>query len=105
MKDQIQEATFVIENPLSALKVSVPRQTGRYHIMAGAFRFEENAHKKVRQLTDRGYSPRLIGKNRYGLHQVIYSSHEDRKDALQALRDIKRGENPDAWLLVQNLDK
>lgn len=104
VEHQIQEATFVIETPLPALTVAVPKHTGRYHIMAGAFRVEANAAKKVAQLTKKGFHAKEIGVNKYGLHQVIYSSHEDRLEALQTLRQIKRTENKDAWLLVQDLD-
>lgn len=105
VETQIQEASFVIENPLPALNLTLLKETGKYHIIAGAFRIESNASKKVRQLTEKGYSAKQIGKNRYGLHQVVYSSHEDRLEALQALRNIKNTENKDAWLLVQELDK
>ncbi|MCH2489942.1 MAG: SPOR domain-containing protein [Flavobacteriales bacterium] len=103
--DQIQEATFILENPLPVLNVSIPKQTGKYHIIAGAFRIEENAQKKLEQLQEKGYSARAIGKNRYGLHQVVYQSFEDRLEALRSLRSIKATENKDAWLLVQELDQ
>lgn len=105
VEEQIQEATFVMSNPLPALNLTVEKETGRYHIVAGAFRIEQNAQKKITQLAKKGYSARLIGTNKYGLHQVVYSSHEDRLEALQTLRTIKRQENKDAWLLVQNLNK
>ncbi len=105
VESQIQEATFVIESPLPAINVTLPKQIGKYHIVAGAFRIEDNAHKKIAQLTAKGFSPKLIGKNKYGLHQVVYSSYEDRLEALQSLRSIKRTENKDAWLLVQELKK
>lgn len=105
IENQIQEATFVIENPLPALNVTLAKETGHYHIVAGAFRIEANAAKKVRQLSEKGFVARTIGQNKYGLHQVIYSSHEDRLEALQTLRTIKRTENKDAWLLVQDLNK
>ncbi|PKA82881.1 sporulation related protein [Ulvibacter sp. MAR_2010_11] len=104
VENQIQEATFVLENPLPSLNITLPKRTGKYHIIAGAFRVEENAQTKVAQLIEKGYSPRLIGINRYGLHQVIYSSHENRLEALQTLHTIKRTENVDAWLLVQDMN-
>jgi nucleoid DNA-binding protein len=103
VESQIQEATFVISDPLPALRISVPKEYGRYHIVAGAFRIEANAYKKLDQLADKGFTPRLIGKNKYGLHQVVYSSHEDRLEALRELRNVKRTENSDAWLLVKSL--
>ncbi len=104
VENQIQEATFIISDPLPALKISVPKQYGKYHIVAGAFRIEANAYKKLDQLAAKGHYGRFIGKNKYGLHQVVYSSHEDRLEALRELRIIKRTENSDAWLLVKSLD-
>ena len=103
VENQIQEATFVIENPIPTISITLPKQAGKYHIVAGAFRIESNAHKKVSQLEAKGFAPRIIGKNKYGLHQVVYESHEDRLEAIQQLRTIQRSENKDAWLLVEEL--
>lgn len=100
---KIQEATFSL-NPLPAITLNVTKQTGNYHIVAGAFRIEDNCDKKVAQLKAEGFSARKIGANRYGLHQVAYASYEGRLDALKALRTIKKTHNKDAWLLVQKLD-
>ena len=105
VESQIQEATFIIDNPLPTVHVTIPKEQGKYHIVAGAYRIEANAQKKIDQLTSRGFSPKTIGVNKYGLHQVIYSSHEDRLEALRALRNIKNTENKDAWLLVKKLDQ
>ncbi|WP_245574847.1 SPOR domain-containing protein [Aequorivita capsosiphonis] len=101
--NQIQEATFVIENPLPVLSLHLPKHSGKYHIVAGAYRLEDNADKKIEQLREKGYSPLKMETTRYGLHQVLYSSFEDRKEALNNLHEIKRTENADAWLLVQEL--
>ncbi len=100
---KIQQATFNL-NPLPAITLNVTKQTGNYHIVAGAFRIEENCDKKVQQLKANGFSARKIGANRYGLHQVVYASYEGRLDALKALRSIKKTHNRDAWLLVKKLD-
>tara|TARA_R100000935_G_scaffold36196_1_gene56982 strand:- start:82261 stop:83238 length:978 start_codon:yes stop_codon:yes gene_type:complete len=105
VESQIQEATFIIDNPLPAVRVTIPKEQGKYHIVAGAYRIEANAQKKIDQLVARGFNPKAIGVNRYGLHQVIYSSHEDRLEALRTLRTIKTSENKDAWLLVKELNK
>ena len=104
LENKIQEATFVIENPLPAVTLNVTKQSGNYHIIAGAFRIEENSDKKVSQLKDQGFKARKIGVNKYGLHEVVYASYEDRLEALEALRTIKRTHNSDAWLLVKELD-
>ena len=98
----IQEATFFGKSPLElpAIELEVTKiNTGNHHIIAGAFRVEENANKKVRQLRRRGFDASYIGVNRYGLHQVTYGSFVDPQEALQFLKKIKRTESRDAWLL------
>jgi len=104
LEQRIQQATFIIDNPLPAISLNVEKQSGRYHIVAGAFRVEANSDKKVGQLQRKGYNARKIGKNKYGLHQVVYSSYESRSEALKALRQIRYNHNRDAWLLVKKLD-
>lgn len=100
---RIQQATFNL-NPFPAITLNVTKQTGNYHIIAGAFRIEENCDKKVKQLKSDGFSARKIGANKYGLHQVVYASYETRFEAKKALRNIKKTHNRDAWLLVKQLD-
>ncbi|HNU58748.1 MAG TPA: SPOR domain-containing protein [Aquaticitalea sp.] len=100
---KLQEATFVIDNPLPSVTLTVDKQAGNYHIVAGAFRIEENSNKKVEQLKALGYNARNIGPNRYGLHEVVYSSYETSEDALKALRQIRREHNSQAWLMVKKL--
>tara|TARA_R110002049_G_scaffold307520_1_gene508227 strand:+ start:38636 stop:39574 length:939 start_codon:yes stop_codon:yes gene_type:complete len=104
LETKIQQATFVIDNPLPAITLNVTKQTGNYHIIAGAFRVEENCDTKIEQLKADGYKARKIGVNKYGLHEVVYASYEDRLEALKALRDIKKTHNKDAWLLVKKLN-
>ncbi|NJW52026.1 HU domain-containing protein [Salinimicrobium oceani] len=102
LESQIQQATFVIDNPLPAVTLKVSKQVGNYHIVAGAFREEENAAKAVEELKAEGFKARQIGVNRFGLHQVLSSSHESRRDAINELYRVKKT-NPGAWLLVQEL--
>lgn len=102
---KVQEATFIIDNPLPAATLNVEKQqTGNYHIVAGAFRIEANSDKKVDQLKAQGYKARKIGANKYGLHEVVYASYSDRLEAIQALKQVKREHNREAWLLVKALD-
>ncbi len=102
LQQQIQQATFIIDSPLASVTLKVDKQSGDYHVVAGAFRVEENAQKKVKELKLTGHKARLIGANRFGLHQVVYSSHQTRKEALQMLRKVKQ-ENEGAWLLIEEL--
>lgn len=101
---QIQQATFVIENPLPVLSLNLPKQIGNYHLVAGAYKLEENAEKKMEQLREKGYFPLKLATSAYGLHQVLYASFEDRSEALKKLHQIQRDENPDAWLLVKEIN-
>ncbi|MFV9549543.1 SPOR domain-containing protein [Algibacter sp. PT7-4] len=100
---KIQQATFNL-NPLPAITLNLTKQTGNYHIVAGAFRVEANCDKKVKQLKTEGFSARKIGTNKYGLHQVVYGSYQTGKEALNAIRDIRKSHNKDAWLLVKKLN-
>lgn len=104
VENQIQQATFVMNTPLPSLTVEVKKPAGNYHLIAGAFRMEENALSKIDQLKEKGYPARTIGANKYGLHQVVYASFESREKALKSLREVKIQDNKDAWLLVQELD-
>lgn len=103
LESRIQEATFVIDNPLPAITLNIDKQEGRFHIVAGAFRIEQNSFKKVEQLQKLGYNARKIGVNKYGLHEVVYESFEDRVEALRALRKIRYNHNKAAWLLIKEL--
>ncbi len=104
LENKIQEATFVIDNPLPAVSLTVTKPVGNYHIIAGAFRVEENCDKIVNELKALGFNARKIGVNKYGLHQVVYDSYENRLDALKALKNIRQNNNSEAWLLVKQLD-
>lgn len=103
---KIQQATFVIDTPLPTINLNVEKVvSGNYHIVAGAFEFQENADKKLRQLKRRGFkNARIIGKNKWGLTQVTYTSITDKYEALSELRNIKASVSKDAWLLVEELD-
>ena len=103
LDNQIQEATFVVSSPLPAISLNLEKSVvGDYHIVAGAFRIKNNSERKLRQLKRLGFNARLIGQNRYGLHQVVFESHKLRKDAERALYKIKRTHDPAAWLLIKS---
>lgn len=104
---QIQKATFFDTSPLELPTVSVNAtsisdktpEAPQHYIVAGAFRIKANADRKIDALRNKGYNASYYGTNAYGLHVVTYDSHTDAKDALKALREIKRTESADAWLL------
>ncbi|WP_190810475.1 SPOR domain-containing protein [Flagellimonas sp. S3867] len=100
----IQEATFFESAPLELPALSIKinkKKLGKHHVIAGAFRVEQNAEKKVAQLKKKGYNAIYLGANKFGLHQVAYDSFENPKEALKFLRKVKRTESPDAWMLSE----
>jgi hypothetical protein len=101
IEQSIQEATFVINNPLPAITLNVSKETFNYHIIAGAFRETENAEKKLQELIDKGYNAKILGVNKWNLTQVAYESLNDENEAVNKLRAIHKTESKDAWLLVQ----
>ncbi|WP_062054973.1 SPOR domain-containing protein [Aquimarina longa] len=109
--NKIQEATFEITNPLPAINLNIIKDdekgiitdiaATKFHIVAGAFRVKSNAYKKIEKLKKLGYNASLIGINKYDLHQVAYETYENRTEAVNALREIKKHQNSGAWLLIK----
>ncbi|WP_335966979.1 SPOR domain-containing protein [Galbibacter sp. PAP.153] len=106
IEKDIQEATFFDTTPLEipSITLKLEKQPLKYHVIAGAFRVEENADKRVAQLKQKGYDAERIGENKYGLHQVTYASFAEVPEALSFLRKVKKEESPEAWLLVDEID-
>lgn len=102
---QIQEATFMVSNPLPSIELEVTPLVKNYHIVAGAFRDPSNADKKVTQLKRKGFEAERIGVNKYGLHNVAFSSYADRNDAINELYRLRKEGFTGAWLLTGSLAK
>lgn len=102
---KIQEATFVISNPIPSvtLTVSDTEKPRPYHIVAGSFRNEANADKIVNELTKLGYAARKLNQNKNGLYPVFYGSYSGYSEAQEAMKQIRINHNPDAWLLIEEL--
>ena len=100
-----EQAASIIDVPAITFDAKVEEAVkGDFHIIAGAFRFEENAQKRMEELQALGFSPRQVGVNKYGLHQIAYASFESREEAIALLTEVKRQHNRDAWLLVKKID-
>ena len=103
VQNKIQEATFFIKSPIPAVTLSVKEAKLSYHIMAGAFREEENAQKIFEKLSELGYKARRIPQNKYGLFPVLYGSYATYAEAEKAKQEIQKNQNPDAWMLIESL--
>lgn len=99
----IQQATFFDTSPIEmpAVTLELHQAPLKYHVVAGAFRVEANAQKRIEELEQKGFNAHMIGVNKFGLHQVSYSSFADVQEALSYLKKIKKEEASDAWLLVE----
>ena len=105
LEKTIQEATFVISNPLPTITLNVSKETGNYHIIAGAFRNAENAERKLQQLLDKGYNAKILGVNKWNLTPVAYGSFNSENEAVNTLNAIKETESSNAWLLIDEQQK
>lgn len=103
LEAKIEQATFSL-NTLPAITLNVTKQSGNYHVVAGAFRVEDNCAQIIEDLKNKGFNARSIGVNKYGLNEVVYGSYETAEEALTVLRDVRKNQNEDAWLLVKELD-
>lgn len=106
VNDKIQQATFLIEAPMPAVKLPLKEEPVvgmHYHVVAGAFSTEENARKAVSQLVSKGYDSRQLGRNKFGLYQVGYGSFKTHAEAKAKMNKIKQTENSDAWILSKEL--
>jgi nucleoid DNA-binding protein len=103
VENKIQEATFFIESPLPAVKLTVKEEKMAYHIVAGAFRNEANAQKIYEKLSKKGFKSRRIEQTRHGLYPVLYGSFSTYAEAQKAMSKIQKTENPEAWLLIKEL--
>ncbi|WP_317125174.1 HU domain-containing protein [Flavobacterium macacae] len=103
VENKIQEATFFIESPLPAVKLTVKEEKMAYHIVAGAFRNEANAQKIYERLSKKGFKSRRIEQNNHGLHPVLYGSFSTYSEAQKEMSKIQKTENREAWLLIKEL--
>jgi cell division protein FtsN len=102
LESKIQNATFVISNPLPTINLNVTKEISKpYHVVAGSFQFLENAEKKVNQLKAKGFNASILGKNKWGLTQVAYDSYSDKSEAFKNLAAIRKSDSKDAWVLIK----
>jgi hypothetical protein len=103
VQNKIQEATFLLDSPIPAVTLTVSEEKMLYHIVAGAFRSEENAQNIYADLLKSGFKARRIAPNKRGLFPVLYGSYATHAEAQQAMTEIQKANNPDAWLMIKAL--
>ena len=103
INQKIQEATFFIENPLPSVTLTVPNEKMPYHVVAGVFRIESNADKAYNALLKLGFKAKRLPQNKHGLFPVLYGSFSNYAEAQATVKDIRKLDNKDAWLLIEEL--
>jgi cell division septation protein DedD len=104
VQQRIQEATFFIESPLPAVTLPVGEalpQNMPFHIIAGAFKSEQNADKAVAELKAKGFASRRLPINKYGLYPVTYGSYATREEADASMKEIHKTTDAGAWRLTE----
>ena len=104
VNQKIQEATFYISNPLPAVTLTIPAEKMPYCVVAGAFRIESNAEEQYQRLLKLGFKKaKRLAPNKHGLFPVLYGSYSTYSEAHEAMKNIQKLDNKDAWLLVEAL--
>lgn len=104
VNQKIQEATFYISNPLPAVTLTVPAEKLPYSVVAGAFRIESNAEEQYQRLLELGFKKaKRLAPNKHGLFPVVYGSYSTYSEAHEAMKNIQKLDNKDAWLLIDEL--
>ncbi len=99
-EQKIQEATFIISNPLPAITLHVEKEVKNFHVIAGAFRNLDNAENKVTQLKQDGFDAHIVEVNKWSLTQVAFGSYGSLEEATEALSQILNTRKEEAWVLV-----
>jgi hypothetical protein len=118
-QERIETATFAIDRNLPTILVPVKKLSSpdkaekielveeveiakTYFVIAGAFRDQNNAKKKVSQLLQSGFEDASeLGVNKWNLYQVSFGGFQDRLEAEKLLKQVRLSGAPDAWVLEQ----
>ena len=105
VQQQIQQATFVISAPVEAVELSVAAPVEEkmpYHLVAGAYRSEENANKAITELKAAGFeNAKMLPMNKHNLYPVVYGSFKNLNEAQTERKNIQKSHNAEAWLLIE----
>ena len=105
VQQQIQQATFLISAPVEEVELSVTAPVEEkmpYHLVAGAYRSEENANKAITELKAAGFeNAKMLPMNKHNLYPVVYGSFENLNEAQTERKNIQKSHNAEAWLLIE----
>lgn len=110
---KVQEASFDL-GAISGISVNVPAEietveetsvaieSGSYYsVIAGSFRDQANAERKLASLKSQGFDAAFAESNSEGLYRVAYGRFETKREAFSLLSYIKLSLEEEAWYLVE----
>ena len=101
VQNRIQQATFLIDNPITTVELAVKEEKKPYHLIAGAFRSEKNAEKALQMLLEQGYKAHILEKNKQGLIPVAYGSYATFEESEVVRKNLNKEEDSGVWLLIE----
>jgi hypothetical protein len=101
--DSLSTGVIVSLGEISAEDTSVPEtaaavvSTKKYHVIAGAFKYNDLAELLVADLRKKGFGAYILDEPNEDLQKVSYEGFPTKNEALEKLSEIQN-ENPDAWV-------
>lgn len=101
--DSLSSGVIVSLGEITVDDTSVPEtvaaivSTKKYHIIAGAFKYNDLAELLVADLRKKGFGAYMLDEPNEDLQKVSYEGFLNRNEAIEKLREIQN-ENPDAWV-------
>lgn len=90
-------------SPSTPLQRDLPQSNntdpGNYAVIIGAFGVESNAHKLVRQLSQKGVKAMIYDRSSGGLSRVAAGVFTNQTEALRMMQKMKAEGFPGAWIL------
>ena len=99
---KIQEATFIIPNPTQSVDLTIEKpEIKPYHVIAAAFRSENNAKKAMEELKKQGYlNATVLPITKHNLYPVAFESFSTLSEANKLKNKIITEHAIDAWLKI-----
>ncbi len=97
---EVPKTDVVIEKPKTEPVKEKIKETVKYYLVAGSFKIQENAEKRVAELKSKGYNAAgFLQPNSKGLYVVYYDSYKNKATAETAHQKVMKEENPESWVM------
>ncbi len=95
------EADVIAEEPTDENGISIA-EGNFYSIIAGSYRDEANAQRKLANLKSEGFEAAFAKTSSEGFYRVAYGRFESKREAYKLLNFIKYTLEQEAWYLIEN---